>query len=278
MYRDAQSQVLQDVASGDLASAAVLQRAQGEPTNADALSALRALIQFEERIAASVHDASLVEQQNQLITALVAAVLAFLAIGAVGWVISDTLVRRLRQLQRVTLAVEQGQVETRVAVIGRDEIASVSTSVNGMLDTIVGLLDVSRRQRDALVSAAERLFADVRVAGAGDLRVNATVSGDPIGMLGNAFNFTVGRFRRFVLRTQSTVDQLDIATRQVYDRVEVFLTSTQHVVRGTAAGPSGRAPAFLFEQRGQGVESDATSAGLAPQHVARARAHPRDGA
>src|SRR5262249_27939566 len=152
-----------------------------------------------------INTAADIEQRTQLVTAVAAALLAFLAVAAIGWVISETLVRRLRRLRQVSLEVEQGQLQTRVSVRGRDEIASVSGAVNSMLDMIVGLVDITRRQRDALTSAAERLFADVRIAGAGDLRVQAAVSGDPIGMLANAFNFTVGRFRRFVLRTQTTV-------------------------------------------------------------------------
>jgi HAMP domain-containing protein len=165
-------------------------------------------------------------------------VLACLAIAVVGWILSDTFVRRLLYLRRVTVAVEEGDVTSRVPIAGTDEIAGVSTSVNGMLDTIVGLLDVAQRQRDALISAAERLFSDVRVAGSGDLSVNARVSADPVGMLGNAFNLTVGRFRRFVLRSQATVDQLDLAAHQLNERARLYLASATQLVAGApvAAG------------------------------------------
>jgi methyl-accepting chemotaxis protein len=241
VYKSAQDKVLQDVATGDLASAQALTRAQAEPTNADAQSALRALIQFDGRLASTIHVASDFEQRAQLVTALVAAALAFLAVGGIGWVISNTLVRRLRQLRRVSLSVEQGELQTRVAIAGRDEIASVSQAVNGMLDMIVGLVDVTRRQRDALTSAAERLFSDVRVAGAGDLRVQAAVSGDPIGMLANAFNFTVGRFRRFVLRTQTTVDQLDVVTRQQYEYAQAFHARLTNFARESSGAPASTA-------------------------------------
>lgn len=238
VYRQAQDQVLQDIATGNIEEATALEHKQGEPTYADAQSALRALLQFSQRLASSVHDFANIKQQDQLLTSLVAALLAFLGVGAVGWIISNTLVRRLRSLRRVTQLVEQGTVDARVEVVGRDEIGGVSASVNGMLNTIVGLLDVTRRQRDALTNAAQRLFTDVRVAGAGDLRVNASVSSDPIGMLANAFNFTIGRFRRFVMRTQTAVDQLDIIGRQELDRAEAFLTAAQRFVRISPAGSS----------------------------------------
>jgi methyl-accepting chemotaxis protein len=234
VYRAAQSQVLADIASGNVNAAAALERAQAEPTYTDALSAVRALIQFNGRIAGSVHDAAVAEQQNQLLTVIIASFLAVLGIAAVGWVISDSLVRRLRGLRSVLVSVDEGRTEERVAVVGRDEIGRVSGSVNRMLDTIVGLLDVTRRQRDALTSAAERLFADVRVAGAGDLRASGTVGGDPIGMLANAFNFTVSRFRQFVVRTQTTVDQLDVIARQQHDRSQLFLGSLQQMARGSS--------------------------------------------
>jgi methyl-accepting chemotaxis protein len=227
VYDEAAAQVVAETTRGELTQAQLFLRAQAEPTYADAQSALRALIQFNGRIADSVRDATLAEQQSQLVAALVAAALAFLGIALVGWIISSTLVRRLRQLRQVTQAVEFGELEQRIDVVGRDEIASVSASVNGMLDTIVGLLDVTRRQRDALTSAAERLFVNVRVAGAGDLRLSAAVSSDPIGMLANAFNFTIGRCRRFVLRTRGAVDQLDVLGRQQLNRAETFLASLQ---------------------------------------------------
>ena len=259
-YRAAQTQVMQDVAAGDLTDATALVRAQEEPTNSDAQSALRGLIQFDNHLAGAVRDAAQIEQQYQLITSLIAAVIAFLCIGAVGWIISESLVTRLNQLRRVTQLVEEGEVSQRVTVVGRDEVAHVTASVNGMLDTIVGLLEVTRRQRDALTNAAERLFTDVRLAGTGDLRINAAVGGDPIGMLANAFNFTIGRFRRFILRTQVTVEQMEVLSRQQLERAETFLA----VTRGYPGSQAG--PGMLAEMSGRRGPASASpsmfSAGL----------------
>jgi HAMP domain-containing protein len=139
VYRAAQNQILQDVASGDIQSAQHLTRFQAEPTNTDAISALRALIQLNQRLSGSIREAASVEEQYQLITTIIGAILAFLAIALVGWFISNTLVKRLRHLRQITQAVEQGHWQERVRVIGRDEIADVSASVNAMLDAIVGL-------------------------------------------------------------------------------------------------------------------------------------------
>ncbi len=234
VYSTAQDEVLRDIAAGNFAEAAALERSQAEPTHADVLSALRSLIQFNGRLASSVQGAAAVEETNQLYITVLAAVLAFLSVGGVGVFISDTIVRRLKHLRRVTQEVEAGQIGARAEVVGKDEIGGVSASVNGMLDTIVGLLQETRRQRDALQNAAERLFSDIRIASAGDLRVNANASSDPIGMLGNAFNFTIGRFRRFMLRAQTATEQLDVLSRQQIERTDAFLLSLQQLVRASS--------------------------------------------
>ncbi len=239
VYRAAQNIVLQDFLARSLSDANSLLRAQAEPTNADAQSALRALIHLDQHLSSSVRDAASVEEQNQTITTLVAALCAFLIIALIGWLISKTLIQRLRQLRRVTQAVERGQLDTRVQVAGHDEIADVSASVNNMLDTIVGLLEETGRQRDALSNAAAHLFSEMRVVSAGDLRVHAPVSDDPIGMLANAFNFTVGRFNRFVLQTQMTVEQLDLLAQQQMKHIDGFKSTltTRFQVAEATTGP-----------------------------------------
>jgi methyl-accepting chemotaxis protein len=244
LYSASQQEILQNVKLGNVDQAKFLERAQGEPTNADARSALSTLIQLDTRLAASVRDAARVEEQGQLLTTIVAAILAFIAIALVGLFISGTLVHRLKQLRQITQAVEQGQLQARVTVIGRDEIADVSASVNAMLETIIGLLEETRRQRDALTNAATHLFSDMRVVSAGDLRADATVSNDPIGLLADAFNFTISRFRRFVVRAQSTIEQIDVISQQELARSEAFAQVMRSWQQESSAQPHADSPAL----------------------------------
>ncbi len=240
--RSAQEQILQNINNGQFADAQTLEQLQVEPTNADALSAVRSLVLFNNRLATSIKDAAAVEEQDQIISTIIGAVIAFLLISGIGWVISTTIVRRLHSLRRVTRAVERGQLDRRINVVGRDEIADVSASVNAMLDAIVNLLQETRSQRDALSNAAEHLFSDIRVVSAGDLRINAPVSNDPIGMLANAFNFTVGRFRRFVLRTRTAIEQLEVMARQGIERADSFSLSLQNIKTESLHVAPGAAP------------------------------------
>ncbi|MBV9021422.1 MAG: HAMP domain-containing protein [Ktedonobacteraceae bacterium] len=242
LYSTSQQEILQNVKQGNIEQAQLLERAQGEPTNADARSALSALIQLDTRLAVSVRDAASVEEQMQILTTIIAAILAFVAIALVGLFISGTLVRRLKKLRQITQAVEQGQLHARATVIGRDEIADVSASVNAMLETIIGLLEETRRQRDALTNAATHLFSDMRLVSAGELRADATVTNDPIGLLANAFNFTISRFRRFVVRAQSTIEQMEVIAQHELARSEVFAQIMRNCLQESSAQPHPDSP------------------------------------
>ncbi len=111
-----------------------------------------------------------------------------------------------------------------------------------MVDAIVNLLKETSNQRDALTNAAEHLFSDMRVVSAGDLRINAPVTDDPIGMLANAFNFTVSRFRRFVLRVQTTVEQIDVITRQELERATQIRRTRERLQKISVEGIPQRIP------------------------------------
>jgi HAMP domain-containing protein len=237
LYRSAQDQILQEIQNGLYQNAQTLEQSQGQLTYSDALSALRQLIQFDGRLTTYVQDATTIQQTSGLITTLIAVILVLSAIGIIGWLIYGTLVGRLRQLRRVAHAVQRGQIDTRITIDGRDEITDVSTSVNTMLDTIVGLLEQTRVQRDALISAAERLFSDMRLANGGEFDVKTAVNNDPIWMLGHAFNFTIGRFRRFVMRHQTAIEQLDVVSQQGIDNANAFLTNTRKFLPNPAISP-----------------------------------------
>ncbi len=237
-YRDAQNSIISDIENGNLPAAQQFNINLATPTHNDALSALNALIQSEGDLANSILTIESQDEQSQLITTLVSALIAFIAVGIVGWFISGTIVPRLRNLRDVVQSVEDGRFDSRVFTQGKDEIAQVAASVNTMLNTIVGLLEEARHQRDALTAAADSLFSDMRVVGAGDLRVNAPVTNDPVGMLANAFNLTVGRFRRLVLRTRTSMQQIDVVFRQEIKHAESSVAVAKRILSSSDLGPT----------------------------------------
>lgn len=128
---------------------------QANEAFADVERELHTLITFSGSLAPSLSDASSVEVRRLIITTILAALGILFGIGIVGWLISSTLVQRLWQLRSVVQAIANGQVDARLKVEGRDEIADVSNATNSMVDTLVGLLEETRRQHDELAKGEE---------------------------------------------------------------------------------------------------------------------------
>ncbi len=257
LYRKTQDQILKDIQSGNYQDASDLEHSQGETTFSDTLSALRQLIQFNGRLVTYVQGATAVQESNVLITTVIAVILVLLSIGLLGVLTYATLVNRLRRLREVAQTVQRGKTDTRAIVDGQDEITAVSRSMNTMLDTIVGLLKETQVQRDALVQAAERLFSDMRLANNGEFDIKSAVNNDPIAMLGHAFNFTIGRFQRFLLRNRTTVEQLDLISLRNLEHTESFLVNARNLLQNpqNAQLPAGSSLAGLSSQSAAGLSS-----------------------
>lgn len=221
-YQAVQEQILQNTLAGQVDQAQNLLQTQGEPTFGNALNAVLTLVQFDQNLVVFLRDTTTVHQTNLLIITLVAVACLLLAIGIIGWLTWRSVVPRLRQLQQIAFAVQAGQMETRVKVTGHDEITDVSISTNRMLDTIVGLLQESRHQSELIMKASERLFIEMRIARSTSSEALAAMRSDPVGSLVNAFHFTIGRFRRYLLQNHSMLEQLEAAAQQEMTQVEAF--------------------------------------------------------
>src|SRR5207247_8486749 len=85
---------------------------------------------------------------------------------------------------------------------GRDEIFMVATSMNSMLDNIVRLIQETQAQRDNLQAQVEKLVSEVSGVGEGDLRVQAQVTADALGVLADSFNYMVEELGSLIRRVK----------------------------------------------------------------------------
>jgi diguanylate cyclase (GGDEF)-like protein len=140
---------------GNLTPAQLLILTQGTTAFTDVMRDLNVLVNFNGNLGNSLQDAASVETHRLLTSTLYAMLGMLLGVGLVGWLISITLVQRLQRLRSVIQVIANGQMDARLDVSGRDEIAFVSATTNTMLDTLVGLLEETKQQRDELSNAQE---------------------------------------------------------------------------------------------------------------------------
>ncbi len=156
IYADIQDRLLQEVTIGEFGLAQELTRLQGEPAFADSLGALHSLFQFNDRLAVAIDNGATNETGQQIMAAILGAIFTFLGVMLVGILLSRTLLLPLKQLHQVTQKVERGVINARVEVLGTDEIADVSRSVNAMLDSLVEALEQSSAAKEQVNRAYQQ--------------------------------------------------------------------------------------------------------------------------
>ncbi|GAB2448730.1 ATP-binding protein [Conyzicola lurida] len=102
-------------------------------------------------VAAVDVDAELEELRDAFSTYALVAAITLVAIGLVGWFVAGRLLRPLRQLGDAASRITASDRKERIPVVGRDDISSLTATVNGMLDRL-----------DASMTGQRQLLDDVR--------------------------------------------------------------------------------------------------------------------
>jgi diguanylate cyclase (GGDEF)-like protein/putative nucleotidyltransferase with HDIG domain len=190
-YSSTQTQTPDLFITKHLTPAQILILTQANTAFTDVMRDLQALTSFNGNLGNSLQDAAKVETQRLLGSTILAVLGILLGIGLVGLLISSTLVQRLQRLRSVVQAIASGQVDARLDVRGHDEITDVSRATNVMLDTLVGLLEETKRQRDELSGAQElqrlhqQLQQEHEALNTANTRLAALATMDPLTELPN---------------------------------------------------------------------------------------------
>ncbi len=116
-----------------------------------------------------------------------------------------------------------GDHSVRAVINGDDEFAMLSRNLNALLDSHGGSqngVSFSSNGNDAaaLQAQIEKLLQEVSAVGDGDLRVQAEVTPDTLGVLADSFNYMIEELAKVVGRVQSTAVQVTNATRRIIER------------------------------------------------------------
>jgi methyl-accepting chemotaxis protein len=128
---------------------------------------------------------------------------------------------RIAGLTEVCFEYSGGNREARAVVNGDDEFARLAMAINALLDNqshVVGApLSSGGSDAAALQAQIEKLLQEVSAVGDGDLRVQAEVTPDTLGVLADSFNYMIEELAKVVGRVQSTAVQVTNATRRILD-------------------------------------------------------------
>lgn len=206
-YVTTQQLILNYINQGNIERANFVDQNLSEHEYADSMGSLLQLLQFNRGLTLALDDAVQVEQNHFLWATVIAGLWILLGIAIVGWLVFSTLVQRLQRLRRVVNTIEKGNIDARLEVVGNDEIAGVSSSINDMLDTMVGLLEETMRQRNELANAEElkqlhrELQSKHEALNEANARLAALATTDPLTGLPN-HRTVMGRLEEEISRCQ----------------------------------------------------------------------------
>ncbi len=217
-YRDANDNVIKAVRGGDGATISA--------ANNTAIKAMTSVGTAWSQVTNSTQEISQMITQvgpSQVNPIILGTVIAFLStimvVIAIGYIVNITITGPLRELALLTRRIAKGETNARAKIGGRDEIHMVANSMNNMLDNIVRLIQETQSQRDVLQSQVEKLVSEVSGVGEGDLRAQAEVSADALGVLADSFNYMVEELGSLVVRVKMVANEVDNSTAAILDRM-----------------------------------------------------------
>ncbi|MBF6589739.1 MAG: HAMP domain-containing protein [Ktedonobacterales bacterium] len=168
--------------------------------------------------------AGLASSQTSLwIVVLIVAVVAAVIVAFAALRMRAVMRGRVLELTEVCRQVSMGNRDLRAVVMGEDEFSHLGATINSVLDgapmPTAGKGATSDSQDAAVLQAQiEKLLQEVSAVGEGDLRVQAEVTPDTLGVLADSFNYMIEELAKVVGRVQATTLQVTNATRRLLDR------------------------------------------------------------
>src|SRR5215469_13611690 len=169
----------------------------------------------------------------------VCALIVLLGVLLVNYFVRRRILDRVQGLVDVCRRYAAGDHMVRAAVVGDDEFAMLAMSLNTLFENQGfasggGAASPINNSSDAaaLQAQIEKLLQEVSAVGDGDLRVQAEVTPDTLGVLADSFNYMIEELGKVVGRVQSTTLQVTTATRRILDRsAELAQASEQQEVQ-----------------------------------------------
>ncbi len=179
----------------------------------------QALVTVTENMSSTVAQVDSLETQPIILVTAIAFLGTLLVVVTLGYIVILTITRPLGQLTNLTRRIAKGDTNARAVIAGRDEIYMVANSMNAMLDNIVRLIQETQAQRDNLQAQVEKLVSEVSGVGEGDLRVQAEVTADALGVLADSFNYMVEELGSLIVRVKMVAHEVENSTAAILDRM-----------------------------------------------------------
>ncbi len=174
------------------------------------------------------------QTQPILLATTIAFIFTLIVLITTGWLVNITITQPLQRLATLARRIAKGDTSARAKMMGHDEIGRVADAMNNMLDNIVYLIQQANNQRDALQNQVEKLVGEVSGVGEGDLRIQAEVTTDMLGVLADSFNYMVEELGSVVVRMKMAAYEVGNSTTMTFERMTQLVKIADTQIRRIA--------------------------------------------
>ncbi|MCP4747724.1 MAG: HAMP domain-containing protein [Desulfobacteraceae bacterium] len=148
-----------------------------------------------------------------VICASVVAITLILII-AVSMALAGGLTAQVNRIMDLFSDIGMGQYDSRAEVISQDELGTMASSLNSMLDNTLNLIQ-SSEERDAMQDSIMKLLAEISALTEGDLTARAEVTEQITGAIADSFNTMAEQLTGIVKGVKKATMQVDSTSTQV---------------------------------------------------------------
>jgi methyl-accepting chemotaxis protein len=134
-------------------------------------------------------------------------------------VLTDIIIRPVKDLMRVAESLGRGDLSQRVQVKTGDELGQLGNTFNGTIDRLQGLVQ-SESDRDKMQDRIMDLLTVVSTAAEGDLTVKAEVTADSLGSVADAFNLMITGLMSIVTQASNVAVEIQRSTSGILRSAE----------------------------------------------------------
>jgi len=145
---------------------------------------------------------------------------------------------QISSITNVFKQIDKGNIEARAQIYSIDELGSMASSLNDMLDRTLSLIQ-SQDERDAIQESIMKLLDEVSDVAKGDLTVEAEVTEDITGAIADSFNHMIYQLRNIVLNVQQATLEVGASASHMQETAEQLAEGSsaqaEQIIDSTAA-------------------------------------------
>lgn len=191
---------------------------------------LQALIDVNDSFSSVQRDLANASATRAVVQMIVALVVSLLIAGALVFVVTRSQITRLAALEKSAREIRSGNLEMTVAVVGRDEIGTVGSTLNASIQQLREFVEQQRaeQQRGAQLQQNVSSFLGVAMRIAqGDLTQKGEVTEDALGNVVDAINVMTEEIGYLLKDVQQTAQQVSVSASSMNATSQGILSEAQ---------------------------------------------------